>query len=113
MFKQTPMKLVYSSENKCPDHLSPLELYAFPGGRSEISCNNGVLQSLILNCTGLLFGNKPTGWPGDRSFYLTAHHQNLTSMQTEITILLLPKNCKNTGGKSHLGDTHLMTYTGK
>lgn len=78
--KNAPMKLVYPSENKCSDHSSPLELHAFPGGCSEISCSNGVLQSLIFNCAGLLFGNKPTGWPGDRSFYLTAHHQNLTSM---------------------------------
>lgn len=98
MFEQTPVKLVYSSENKCPDHCSPPQLSAFPGGCSQISCKNGVLQSLILNCTGLLFGNDPTGWPGDRSFYLMAHHQNLTSMQREITILLLPKNCENTGG---------------
>lgn len=98
MFKKTPMKLVYLSENKCPDHFFPLEFSAFPGACSEISSNNGVVQSLILNCTGLLFGNEPSGWPGDRSFYLTAHHQNLTRMQTEITILLLPRDCKNTGG---------------
>lgn len=98
VFKQTPMKLVYPSENKCPDYSFPLEFSAFPGTCSEICCNNGVVRSLILNCTGLLFGIEPSGWPGDRSFYLTAHHQNLTSMQTEITILLLPKDCKNTGG---------------
>lgn len=93
-----PNEISIPSENKCPDHSSPLELSALPGGCSEISCNNGILQSLILNCTGLLLGNEPNGGPGDRSFYLTAHLQNLTSMQTEITILLLPKNCKNTGG---------------
>lgn len=56
------------------------EFCEFPGGCSLICWDNGVLASMIVNCTGLLFGIQPSDWPGDRSFYLTVHKQPLTNM---------------------------------
>lgn len=43
-----PNEISIPGENKCPDHSSPLKLSALPGGCSEISCNNGILQSWYL-----------------------------------------------------------------